>query len=34
VLEYAINRTDDVHSKNKVLMDEVNNKYSNILRKV
>jgi len=34
VLDYPINRNDELHSKNKILMNDTNNNYANILKKV
>lgn len=34
ILEYPINRSDESLLKNKAMMDEVNNNYVNILKKV
>ena len=34
ILDYPINRNDELHSKNRILMGETNNHYSAILKKV
>ena len=34
ILDYPINRNDELHSKNRILMEQTNNNYSSILKKV